>query len=82
MSMPLSQAEGTIAVTEVKPSEVEIRLAFDYDVKYGPIGWLMNAAMIQPMMNGMFDQVLAGLTHHLETGEIVVDDTTRVPAAA
>ncbi len=54
----------------------------DYDPKFGPVGWLMDAVMMRPMMAGMFDQVLAGLEHHLRTGEIVVDDDTRVSAAA
>jgi ribosome-associated toxin RatA of RatAB toxin-antitoxin module len=72
-SMPLTRATGTFRFKELGPEQVEIAMTFDYDMKYGPVGWLMDTAMMKPMMNKVFGQVLAGLDQHLVTGDLIED---------
>ena len=44
-------------------------MTMDYDMKWGPLGWLMNVLMLRPIMGKLLASVLAGLDHHLVTGE-------------
>jgi len=48
-----------------------VQAAFNYDMKFGPIGALMDRFMIQPQFGETFGSQLAGLKHHVETGEEV-----------
>lgn len=73
-SMPLSRAEVRIDLQPTADNKTILRFAMDYDTKYGPIGWLMDAAMINPMMNKMFKTIVGGLDHHVVTGELVGED--------
>ena len=50
-----------------------VRGAINYDMKFGPIGALMDRFMIQPQVGESFDSLLAGLKHHIETGEEVTE---------
>ncbi len=43
----------------------------EFDVKYGPIGWVMGKAMMAPNMKKMLGELLEGVQAHLETGRIV-----------
>jgi len=80
-SMPLSRAIGTIRLKELGPERIEVSLTMDYDVKYGPIGWLMDAAMMKPMMGRMLGQVLSGLDQFIVTGD-VIENVDSLHAAA
>ncbi|MFT7520821.1 MAG: hypothetical protein ACI9MC_002972 [Kiritimatiellia bacterium] len=40
-------------------------------VKYGPIGLAMDALMMRRAMKSSFNGLLAGLDHHLTTGETI-----------
>lgn len=80
-AMPLKYATATLSVRELGPERTEVTLELDYQVKYGPVGWVMNNVMIQPMMGKTFAQVLDGLGHHLVTGETVGEQGI-TPAAA
>lgn len=51
-----------------------VRAFMRYDMKYGPLGWAMDRAMVRPKFGKAFGQILAGLKHHVETGELVTDD--------
>jgi len=74
MSMPLNKALATIRVIPRGPGSTDISFEMDYAVKYGPMGWLMDAVMMRRMMGQMFDLVLSGLDHHVVTGEDVAQD--------
>ena len=73
-SMPLHRGEATINLRELSEEETEVTFAMDYDVKFGPLGWVMNSLMMQPMMGKMFEQVLGSLDHHVVTGELIGRD--------
>lgn len=81
-SMPLKRAHANIHVRKLGAQKTEVEFSMDYDVKYGPMGWVMDKAMIQPMMGKLFAQVLKGLGHHVETGDLIGKGGEIVPVAA
>ena len=44
-------------------------MTMDYDMKYGPLGWLSNVVMLRRILGELLASVLAGLDQHLVTGE-------------
>ncbi|MFT5680586.1 MAG: hypothetical protein ACI8RZ_001492 [Myxococcota bacterium] len=71
MSMPLNTARATLRVSGQASTSTEISMEMEYAVKYGPLGWVMDAVMMRRMMGQMFDLILSGLDHHLITGELI-----------
>ena len=61
------EADGDGAIVKVTP---------DYTLKYGPLGSLMDALWARRKIQKGFNDLLAGLKYHVETGETVTD---RVP---
>ena len=51
----------------------------DFVVKYGPVGWLMGALMMKPMMRGVTRDILKGLAFHVTTGNTIGSE---MPSAA
>jgi uncharacterized protein YndB with AHSA1/START domain len=62
------ESDGTRAIVMV-----------DYALKYGPLGVLADALLVRRKYRRGFDNLLAGLKYHIETGEVVGD---RVPSVA
>jgi hypothetical protein len=81
-SMPFSRAEAVVRVEALSEGLTRVSLTMAYDLKYGPIGWLMNVAMIRPMMTGMLGTIVGGLSHHVQTGELIGEDWEKTQAAA
>ena len=50
----------------------------DYELKFGPLGMLMDRLFAGRQLRQGMDGLLAGLKYHVETGELVGDE---VPAA-
>ncbi len=73
----LDKAVVTIQTERRSEDETAVTFSVDYDVKYGPIGWLMGTLMLKRSFRKIFGVSLGGLAYHLETGELVVDS---VPA--
>ena len=51
--------------------------SFEYEMKYRPVGALIDRFMVRPQFGKAFSLILAGLKHQAETGE-PVDRATRV----
>ena len=83
-SMPLQRAEAVISVRALGPDRTEVEFGMEYEMKFGPLGAVMNGIMLRPMMGKMFTQVLEGLDHHVVTGELVGRDGEHIaqPLAA
>lgn len=77
-SMPLAWAEATLAVAPSENGRASVSIAMDFTPKWGPIGWMMGIVMMKPMMKRMFTKVIAGLDHHIRTGEVVGEDGSLV----
>ncbi|MGI9609138.1 MAG: SRPBCC family protein [Acidimicrobiia bacterium] len=73
----LKSAQITISIKERSADTTEVTFLIDYGVKYGPVGWLMDVGMLRRVFQKVFTIALAGLSYHLETGDIVTDS---VPA--
>ncbi len=68
-TMPLSYGTATFRVEADGNDRTLVTMMMDYKMKYGPVGWLLNAVMLRRIMNNLLPSVLAGLDHHLVTGE-------------
>ncbi len=73
-SMPLSRGAATFEVEPDGDGCTVVTMTMDYEMKYGPLGWLMNAVMLRPIMGKLLANVLSGLDHHLVTGERIGKD--------
>ena len=68
-TMPLSRGAATFEVEADGDDRTLVTMTMDYEMKYGPLGWLMNAVMLRPILGKLLASVLSGLDHHLVTGE-------------
>ena len=71
-SMPLKSLHATMGVRAVNNTSSEIYMSMDYVVKFGPIGWVMGALLMRPVMNKVIKGTLKGLAFHSSTGKNVV----------
>ena len=49
--MPLSRGAATFEVEANGEEQLRVTMTMDYDMKYRPLGWLMNAVMLRPTMS-------------------------------
>ena len=82
-SMPL---ESNIVTFQIAPAGhtpggdgTRVSVTADYKLKFGIIGTLMDVLFVKRMLQHGFDDMMAGLKHHIETGELIGDS---VPQAA
>jgi ribosome-associated toxin RatA of RatAB toxin-antitoxin module len=68
-TMPMKYAAATFEVKADGDDRTLVTFSMDYEMKYGPVGWLINALMLRGILNKLFPSVLDGLDHHLLTGE-------------
>ena len=69
----LRKALVTIRTKERSADTTEVTFSIDYSLKFGPIGWLIDVLMMKRIFRKVFPLALAGLSYHLETGELVTD---------
>ncbi len=67
-SLPLNRAIATLSVEPVDAGRSRAKMRMDFEVKYGPIGWLMGKTMMSRMMGGLFLIVLRGLEERVVSG--------------
>jgi len=65
-SMPLKQAFAEFSIEPAGDGKTRARMAMDYQVKFGPLGWLMGQTMIKSMKGKVFDVVIDGLAKKAE----------------
>ncbi len=66
---PLKQAVAEIRVTALDARRSEVTFVMHFEPKYGVVGWVMAKAMMARQFEKILDQILAGLSTHLETGK-------------
>ena len=54
-----------------------VTFKFDYQLKYGPIGKLMDKLMFGPQLSKGLPRILTGLKHFVETGEEVDQEVSK-----
>lgn len=60
-AMPLNEATAGIDISPLGAGRSRVTWSFDYEVKYGPLGWLMGQTMMKAMMDKVLDANLKGL---------------------
>ena len=80
-SMPL---ESNIVSFRVTPAGdgTRVSVTADYKLKYGIIGTLMDVLFVKRMLQRGFDDMMAGLKYHVETGELIGDSVPEAAVAA
>ena len=58
-----------------------VSVTADYKLKFGPIGALMDVLFGKRMLQRGFDDMMAGLKHHIETGELIGDSVPEAVAS-
>ena len=56
-------------------ADTRMRAIMNYEVGMGVVGKMMNSAMVKPMNTKNWDSFVAGIRHHIETGEEVSKET-------
>ncbi len=56
----------------------EVTMTLDFRVKFGPVGALMDRFIVRRQMRKQMALTLAGLKHHVETGEEVGTELPKV----
>lgn len=71
-SMPLKSAIAEFTVKKVNANDCDISMSMDFVVKAGPIGWLLGATLMKPVLtNKVLKNELIGLAYHAATGKLV-----------
>lgn len=67
---------------EESPKGTVVVVRMDYQMKDGVINSLLDTLAVRRVLIKMLVQNLAGLKHHIETGERVTTKTAKLPVAA
>lgn len=68
---PFKTAFATISVRAAGENRSVVRGSFDYTMKYGLVGALMNLLIVKPQFSKAWGGLFAGLKHYIETGNKV-----------
>ncbi len=67
---PLKSAQASFVLKE-DGNQTIVTMEMNYELKFGPIGKLMDTLMMKPQFAKVVPNILLGLKHHIETGEEV-----------
>ncbi len=73
-SMPMNRVDARFELTPTKDGGTVVHMFMDYEMKMGPLGAAMDALIVRRKFTGTLKLLLAGLEHHLDTGEEVGAD--------
>lgn len=74
-SLPMKRLESEIQLSPgPEDGTTEVTFAIDYDMKLGPLGKALGATVIKNQLGKVTARVLAGMDHHLATGETIGPD--------
>lgn len=72
--LPLHSAFLTFRLQERSKSSTDVTIEMEFEMKFGPLGWLMDKLVMAPSMRRSHKQVLDGLERHIETGRVIGAD--------
>ena len=78
---PIKSAFGRFDLTPAG-EETVVSFSFDYKMKFGPIGALLNVLIVRRLFEKANKTILAGLKSHVETGEVVGTEIPTPPPSA
>ena len=68
LSSPLKCMEAEFKLDGLDANSSSILMTVDFEVKGGPLGWLLAKFLIGPTMRGALRKTVAGLAYHTATG--------------
>ena len=68
-SLPLKFMNSEMGVRKIDANQSELYMNCDFEVKGGPLGWLLGTLLMGPMMKSVFTKLMSGLAHYTATGE-------------
>ena len=80
-NFPLKRAVARISLTPVEDSRSRVRFEMSFEPKYGPVGWLMGATVMQTQFKKTLSRVLEGQETHALTGRVVSRSASLADAA-
>lgn len=72
--MPFKKFYAVMKVKPVTDTTSIVTMAMEFDVKFGPLGWLLANIAMKPMMKKVLKKILTGLAYHSATGKSVGKD--------
>jgi carbon monoxide dehydrogenase subunit G len=69
--MPMRRMEAEFLLAPSSGTDTAVTFTVFYDMKMGILGSLLGATIVRRRLAKMADRVLAGLEHHVSTGEKV-----------
>ena len=78
---PLNTAEARLTLDSVDEDRSRFTFVMNFEPKYGPLGWIMGATVMQTQFRKVLGQVLEGFESFATTGE-TVSRRTELAAAA
>ncbi len=79
-SLPLKSNIVTFAIV-AEGHGTRVNVTADYVLKFGPIGAIMDMLFAKRQSQQGFDDMLTGLKHHVETGELIGDTVPALVSA-
>lgn len=68
--MPLRQAAAEIRITPAEPGKTRVVWSMEYQVKFGPLGWVLGQTMMKLMMRKVLDANLRGLADRATSPQV------------
>lgn len=73
-SMPMQKLEAEIRLVPAEGGRTQATFEIFFEPKFGILGKALGALAIRRKLASVCARILAGLDHHLSTGELVGDD--------
>ena len=67
---PFKKAHGRWTI-QGDDGATDVTVTLEYEMKFGPIGWLMDRLLVNSQLRKALRHGVAGLKYHLETGQVV-----------
>lgn len=68
---PLKHADARLSAEPLDGGRTLVCMRMDFTPKFGLLGWLMGKTVMKSQFTKILTSVLAGLEHHLDTGNVV-----------
>ena len=75
-AMPLHEAYAELSVGPLENNRSRMRWTMDYQVKFGPFGWLLGQTIMKIMLGKIFDGNLKGLANKVRSNQTATAQTT------
>ncbi|SMO56174.1 SRPBCC family protein [Ruegeria faecimaris] len=69
-ALPLTQAHAAIAVEPLANNQSRVVWSMDYQMKFGPLGWLMGQTVLKAMMGRVLGDNLKALEEKVRSDQI------------